>query len=203
MQGIELKAQESRRSLYYLDKELVPFFEPVGYEHLKVTQNGKTVRYDFVRALAFASQYAKQNSEASIALKCKKQSAFEKYYTDYINAVVSDEDSAVYGQFSTQVGKGNIEARATKLQNFETDLGYKKVFPSIIDADTCLIGLIYHIMIKGRELDTARFDDLKREIANKVAGYKDSDQHKNSPNGLFYLRMRVRESIQIYQNYVV
>lgn len=202
MQGVELKAQESRRSLYYLDNDLVPFFEPVGSERIKVIQNGKTVRYDFVRALAFTSQYAKQNSEASIALKCKKQAAFEKYYADYINAIISDEDSTVYGKFSIQVGKANIGTRATRLQQYVTDLGYNNVFPSIIDADTYLIGLIYHVMIKGEELDTTRFVELKNDIAAKVTTYKANENHRHAPNGVYYLRQRVRESIQTYQRYV-
>lgn len=202
MQGVELKAQESRRSLYYLDNDLVPFFEPVGSERIKVIQNGKTVRYDFVRALAFTSQYAKQNSEASIALKCKKQAAFEKYYADYINAIISDEDSTVYGKFSIQVGKANIGTRATRLQQYVTDLGYNNVFPSIIDADTYLIGLIYHVMIKGEELDTTRFEELKNDIAAKVTTYKANENHRHAPNGVYYLRQRVRESIQTYQRYV-
>lgn len=202
MQGVELKAQESRRSLYYLDNDLVPFFEPIGSERLKVIQNGKTVRYDFVRALAFTSQYAKQNSEASIALKCKKQAAFEKYYADYIDSVISDEDSTVYGKFSTQVGKSNIGGRATRLQQYVTDLGYNNVFPSIIDADAYLIGLKYHVMMKGEELDTTRFENLKNDIAAKVATYKASENHRHTPNGVYYLRQRVRESIQTYQGYV-
>lgn len=202
MQGVELKAQESRRSLYYLDNDLVPFFEPVGSERIKVIQNGKTVRYDFVRALAFTSQYAKQNSEASIALKCKKQAAFEKYYADYINAIISDEDSTVHGKFSIQVGKANIGTRATRLQQYVTDLGYNNVFPSIIDADTYLIGLIYHVMIKGEELDTTRFEELKNDIAAKVTTYKANENHRHAPNGVYYLRQRVRESIQTYQRYV-
>lgn len=203
MQGVELKAQESRRSLYYLDNDLVPFFEPIGSERLKVVQNGKTVRYDFVRALAFTSQYAKQNSDASIALRCKKQAAFEKYYADYINAVISDDDSTVYGKFSTQVGKANIAARATKMQQYVTDLGYNNVFPSIIDADTYLIGLIYHVLIKGEELNTTRFTELKTALAAKVTNYKANENHRHAPNGVLYLRQRVRESIQTYQRYVV
>ena len=203
MQGVELKAQESRRSLYFLDNDLVPFFEPTASERLKVVQNGKTVRYDFVRALAFTSQYAKQNSDVSIALRCKKQAAFEKYYADYINAVISDDDSTIFGKFSTLVGKANISARAIRMQHYILDLGYNNVFPSIIDADSYLIGLIYHVLIKGEELDTTRFTALKAAIATKVTDYKANENHRHAPNGVYYLRQRVRESIETYQIYVL
>ena len=71
LQGVSLQMQESRRSLYYLNSSLTPFFEPPLHRMLKVIQNGKTVTYDFVRALAFASQFAKQTNEYQIAKNCR------------------------------------------------------------------------------------------------------------------------------------
>ena len=203
MQGVELKAQESRRSLYFLDNELVLFFEPSVASRLKVNQNGKTVRYDFVRALAFTSQYAKQNSEASIALKCKRQAAFEKYYADYINAVVNDVDSDMFGQFSTQIAKANLRSRTSTMQQYSEVLGYYRVFPSIIDADSYLIGLIYQVLIQGRELDTTRFVALKEEIVDIINSFKANETHRRAPNGVSNLRVRIRQSIQTYEKYVV
>ena len=57
-------------------------------------------------------------------------------------------------------------------------------------------------MIKGEELDTTRFEELKNDIAAKVTTYKANENHRHAPNGVYYLRQRVRESIQTYQGYV-
>lgn len=202
MQGVELQAQESRRSLYYLDRELIPFFEPAVSSQLKVTQNGRTAKYDFVRTLAFASQFAKQGNEHSIAKNCRRQEAFDMYFADYINAVINDRDSSRFGKFSTLVGKANIDSRTNQLQTYVTALGFDHVFSTIIDADTSLIGLIYHVMIKGKTLDTTRFDDLKAALTAKITDYKGQDGHRRSPNAVTNLRRRIRDSIDIYQDYV-
>lgn len=201
-QGVSLQSQESRRSLYYLNATLTPFFEPSFHTMLKVTQNGKTTTYDFVRALAFTSQFAKQTNELQIAKKCRSQEKLEAYYETYINGVVLDEDSPTFGKFSTLVGTANILPLTTRMQGYITALGYNAVFSTIIDADTHLIGLIYHVIIKGRELDDTRFANLKTDLATKVAEFKGNDNHRNSPNGVTYLRQRIRASIDIYRNFV-
>ena len=203
MQGVELKAQESRRALYYLDNELIPFFEPAVSSQLKVSQNGKTARYDFVRALAFTSQFAKQSNESAIAKGCRRQESFDIYFSDYINAVINNTNSTRFGQFSVRIGKTNIEDRTGKLQTYVADLGFNHVFQTIIDADTSLLGLIYHVLIKGKELDTARFADLKNDLTAKIGEFKGIEGHRRSPNAVTHLRRRIRGSIEIYQSYVI
>lgn len=203
MQGVELKAQESRRALYYLDNELIPFFEPAVSAQLKVTQNGRTARYDFVRALAFTSQFAKQGNESTIAKGCRRQEAFDIYFSDYINAVINDINSTRFGQFSVRIGKANIENRTSKLQTYVNNLDFKHVFPTIIEADTSLLGLIYYILIKGKDLDATRFADLKNQLTAKIAEFKGIDGHRRSPNAVTHLRRRIRGSIDIYQGYVI
>ncbi len=203
LQGVSLQMQESRRSLYYLNSSLTPFFEPNLHRMLKVTQNGKTTMYDFVRALAFTSQFAKQTNEHSIAKNCRSQEQLETYYENYINGVVLDTDSPTFGKFSTMVSVPNITPRTSRLQTYITALGYNAIFSTIIDADTHLIGLIYHVLIKGRELDDTRYDALKTELADKVNTFKQNSNHRNSPNGVTYLRQRIRNSIDIYQRYIL
>ena len=203
MQGVELQAQESRRSLYYLDNDLIPFFEPAVSLQLKVTQNGRTAKYDFVRTLAFASQFAKQGNEHSIAKNCRRQEAFDMYFSDYINAVINDRDSSRFGKFSSYVGKANIEIRANRLQTYVNDLGFNNVFPTIIDADTSLMGLVYQVLIKGNELDATKYNDLKIALAAKISEFKGQEGHRRSPNAVTNLRKRIRESIDIYQGFVI
>lgn len=202
LQGVSLQMQESRRSLYYLNSSLTPFFEPALYRMLKVTQNGKTVTYDFVRALAFTSQFAKQTNENQIAKNCRSQEKLESYFENYINGVVLDTDSTLFGKFSTLVGVANIAPRTVKLQAYIVALGYNTTFQTIIEADTHLIGLIYQILIMGRDLDDTKYEALKTALNDKVDEFRGNENHKNSPNGVTYLRQRIRSSIDIYSNYI-
>lgn len=69
-QGVALQGQEIRRSLYYLNTGLVPYFEPRPLINiLKLNQGGKVYRYDYVRALAFLTQFNKDGNEGNVAKK--------------------------------------------------------------------------------------------------------------------------------------
>ena len=112
-------------------------------------------------------------------------------------------DNSRFGKFSTLVGKANIENRTNKLQAYVTALGFNHVFPTIIDADTSLIGLIYHVLIKGKSLDTTRYNNLKAALTAKISDYKGQEGHRRSPNAVTNLRLRIRDSIDIFQGYVL
>lgn len=203
LQGVTLQGQESRRSLYYLNTDLVSYFEPKSIIRiLKLTQNGKTCRYDYVRMLAFLTEYKKKGNEKTIAKGCRSQEYFELYYEAYINAVVLDTDSTCFGKFSTMVGMGNISPRIERLKDYIEKLGFNTTFPNIIDADTRLFGLAYEILFENKSLDERRFDDLKQNLEKKVNSFRNNANHKNAPNGLMYLRERLRESINIYSSFV-
>ena len=203
-QGIALRGQESRRSLYYLNKDLVPYFEPSSLcSLLKITQNGKTRRYDYVRALAFLSEYKKGGKRQRIASGCRSQEKLEIYYEDFINAVVSDGDSR-FGRFSELIGIGNISERTDRLRDSIIALGFDTiVFSTIIDADTKLFGLIYHIIFENKNLrDDTQYAELKKELDDKAEAFRAVEGHRKSPNGIKYLRVRIKDSIEIYSCYV-
>ena len=101
------------------------------------------------------------------------------------------------------VGVANIALRTTNLQSYITALDYNITFQTIIEADTHLIGLIYHVLIKGRNLDDTKYEELKTALNAKVEEFRGNDNHKNSPNGVTYLRQRIRSSIDIYRNYIL
>ena len=201
-QGVGLSGQESRKALYYLDSELVPLFEAKCYDKTKVIQDGKPMGYDFVRCLAFLSQYSKQNTESHIAVKCYRQEQLEQWYEDYINAVVEDRDSVRFGKFSEIIGKENIAQRIQTLARYVEELGYAIKYNSIIDADLYNFGLVYYVVICGYTLKEDKYDELKADISAKIDEIKLVDAHKRSPGKVTYLRMRIKQSITIYQNYV-
>ncbi len=201
-QGVGLSGQESRKALYYLDSDLVPLFDAKCYERTKVIQDNKPMGYDFVRCLAFLSQYRKQNTEAHIAVKCYRQEQLEQWYEDYINAVVEDRDSKRFGKFSTLIGKGNIPQRIQNLSRYVEALGYAKQYNTIIEADLYNFGLIYYVVVCGYTLKEDMYNDLKDAIAAKYEVIKAVDAHRRSPGKVTYLRTRIKESITVYENYV-
>lgn len=201
-QGIGLSGQESRKALYYLDSDLVPLFEAKCYERTKVIQDNKPMGYDFVRCLAFLSQYKKQNTEVHIAVKCYRQEQLEQWYEDYINAVVEDRDSTRFGKFSTLIGKENITQRMQNLTRYVEALGYAKQYTTIIEADLYNFGLIYYVVICGYTLKEDLYDELKAAIAAKYDVIKAVDAHRRSPGKVTYLRTRIKESISVYNDYV-
>ena len=203
-QGVALQGQESRRSLYYLNKDLVPYFEPSLCSLLKITQNGKTRRYDYVRTLAFLSEYAKQGNVTKIAKGCRSQERLEVYYESFINAVVTNTDDPRFGKFSTLIGAGNIDPRTHQLQDSIEALGFNDIiFSNIIEADTNLLGLIYQIMFNDKHLDDTRYVELKEELSSKAEEFRGIEDHRKSPNSISYLRQRIRASIEIYSHYIL
>lgn len=202
-QGVALQGQESRRSLYYLNTGLVSYFEPRPLINiLKLNQGGKVYRYDYVRALALLTQFNKDGNEGNVAKRCKSQERFELYYEQYINAVVVDDDSPMFGKFSTTIGIANIVPRTTKLKDSVEILGFNITFANgIIEADTKLFGLIYYIIFQDKSIDTTRKDDLKTALEAKVSEFRDDENHRSS--GLVYIRRRIRQSIDIYAGYVI
>lgn len=202
-QGVALQGQESRRSLYYLNTELVPYFEPMPLINiLKLNQGGKIYRYDYVRALALLTQFNKDGNEYNVAKRCKSQERFELYYEQYINAVVVDDDSPVFGKFSTTIGIVNIEPRTIKLKDYVKSMGFNNTFENgIIEADTKLFGLIYHVIFKDKSIDITRREDLKAALEARVSDFKNDTNHRSS--GLTDIRKRIKQSVEIYANYVI
>ena len=137
-----------------------------------------------------------------MAKRCKSQERFEFYYEQYINAVVVDDDSPMFGKFSTTIGVANISPRTTRLKESVETLGFNITFANgIIEADTKLFGLIYQIVFKNKSIDTTRKDDLKAALDAKVSEFRDDIYNRSS--GLVYIRRRIRQSIDIYAGYVI
>ena len=202
IRGILLRTQEARRSLYFLDQELSYYFEPKVSQTLKIEENGKTVRYDFVRALAFMSQYHKQGRENTIARGCRRREALEQYFDDYINAVIEDRDDTLFEQFSKIVGRDHIEDRTKKLLESVSKLEFdKEAFRTIIDADMHLFGLIYYVYLDGKSIADSSIDSLKSDLTKEIEKFREDEGHKKSPNSITNLRKRIKASIDIYKGY--
>lgn len=202
-QRVALMGQESRRSLYYLDSDLEKFFDPTISRSLKLRQSSKTVQYDFVRALAFLAQFLKDGSETSVAKKCRRQEQLEIYYENFINDVVLDTSDGIFKQFSLYMGKSAIENRGALLETAVAHMTFPNVFPTIIEADVNCFGLIYHVFLNGKSLNSATLSNLKTELATKIDEFKNDTSHSDSPNRVTYIRRRISQSIDIYSRHVI
>lgn len=198
IQGQTLLPQESRSSLYFLDKELVQFFEPEFCKTIVVKSVNGESKIDFVRYLSLLSQYYKDKSVNFIARSYKPQ--MEKYYEEYVYSVIADIDTK-YSKFSSIFPGKNYGVKFSRLQESLNLLGTPKQFSSIIDSDMYLFGLIYMIVFENKIVNTTQKDDLKKKIDLSITNFKQNSSHTKAPSNLRYLRARISSSIETYQKY--
>lgn len=202
--GVNLENQESRRALYYLNPQLTGFFEPTFVSGIHIKQNNKSAKYDFVRSLAFCTQYKHDGGEGKIAKGCRKQANLENYYADYIDSVISGRHIDIFGNFSIYIGIANMQTRLSKLGTVINGLHYKKLYDSIIDADITLIGLIYQVVYEGKTIEPTDYNAINSAVETAISEYKTMpkhESHRRSPNALGHLRERIKKSIEIYTSY--
>lgn len=201
IQGKPLLAQESRASLYFLKKDFDQFFNPPFIKSFSVKNSNADTKADFVRFLSLLSQFAKEGGSSSIARGYKPR--METYYELYIYSVVGENTSTLFKDFTAIFPEGDYQSRFNRLADAISQLEIQKQFPSIIDMDTYLFGLIYMIAFEDKTINIAQKDTLKKELDDKIADFKRSDLHKRSPAALKYLKARMEESIDIYKKYIL
>lgn len=200
--GTPLNPIESRQSLYFLKSELQSFFNPECCRNLKIELVGKKQAYDFVRTMAILSQYKIDGRFNRLAQGYKPK--MEKYYEEYIYAVVNNKNNGMFVQFSTIFPDKNFTPKITLLNDTLNELGYNQLhFKSIIDSDVYMFGLVYNTVIEGNNIDFTRKDALMRELKNKISSFKRNDGHRASPSLLKHMRTRVEQSITIFNRYVI
>lgn len=196
IEGHSLSHIESRKSLYFLRENFDQWFLP-KFIH-KITINNAPI--DFVRYLSLVSQYKKKGNSEYLAQTYKTR--MEKYYESYILTEIDNgkgENSKDESMFSCLLNSENNKTRYQELENCLEREDFQK-FPSIIDADVYLFGLIYYTIAENKVIDISEslFDELKK-INND---FKKDSSHTKSPAAFKHLRARVRESISIYGKYL-
>ncbi|MET3037161.1 DUF262 domain-containing protein [Chryseobacterium sp. NRRL B-14859] len=202
VQGERLLAQESRAALYFLDDKLKEFFIPEFSKQISVKIVSQQTNADFVRFLALLSQYAKDGNSSKIAAGYK--SKMESYYEDYIYSVIGERTSTRFKAFSAIFPGGDYQPRLERLAKTIDDLGIPKQFPSIIDMDIYLLGLIYVIVFENKEIDISKRDELITSgLRFQTTALKADEKHKKSPADLGHLRRRIDISIETYSRYTI
>lgn len=198
IQGVSLLPQESRASLYFLDKDLENFFVPDFTEDFVVKSLSSETKIDFVRCLSLLSQFYNDGSSNWIARGYKPK--MENYYEEYVYAVVADSDSK-YGKFSTLFPNREYRNHFSNLEKALIALEIKKEFSSIIDLDMYFFGLTYTTVFENKTINFTKKEDLKNEIEAKIAEFKADSSHTKAPSNLGHLRARISSSIEIYNKY--
>lgn len=194
---------EARTSLYFLSDGFNDFFDPPFINTISIKKDEGRERIDFVRYLALLFQYHKEIESNGVNNVAKGYGRkLEDYYQDFIYAVINRQDNTIFCQYD--------DAYKIRISNLEKTLNQlefsQKSFPSIIDTDLYLFGLIYSVVLMGKEIDTVKKQDLVKALDQKIADIKDNDdygtRHKKTPAALKYLRLRILESIKLYRRFI-
>lgn len=198
IQGQALLPQESRASLYFLDKDLANFFNPKFAHDYSVKGLSGETRVDFVRCSSLLSQYKKDGDVSRVARGYKP--IMERYYEEYIYSVVSDLDER-YGKFSAIFQDRKYERRLSNLDEALKELGVPKKFPSIIDLDMHFFGLVFEVVFNNKKIDFSKKDEISESIGRKIEELKSDPAHVKAPSHLRYLRARIADSVLVYRRY--
>jgi len=199
IQGKPLLQQESRASLYFLNKNLAKFFDPDFCDLITVKIVNSISKIDFVRCLSLLSQYHKEGNPNRIARGYKPQ--METFYEKYIYATVNNDDSEIFGKFSILFPNEEYITRYERLKQTLSSLGIPLQYDSIIGLDMYLFGMVYEIIFKNKEIDSTKANELRRLLDEKISAFRGNNSHAKSPNNLGYLRNRLEQSIIIYSRF--
>tara|TARA_Y100000296_G_scaffold87092_1_gene129772 strand:- start:10271 stop:11461 length:1191 start_codon:yes stop_codon:yes gene_type:complete len=200
IQGEPLLPQESRASLYFLDHDLEGLFNPAFCDKIVIKLLSSESKADFVRYLSLLSQYHLSSDEKKVARSYKPK--MEKLYEEYIYSAIGEDTSSSFGNFKRIFPDKKYQGEMTELESALGELEIFGEYGSIIEIDTYLFGLVYHILFKKKKIDLTRKSDLKDKLRSKIASFKGDQGHQKSPNNLTHLRARLIDSIRIYGRYL-
>lgn len=218
--GKSLSAQESRRSLYFMNDKYKDFLDGKienddVLSSLSITENMQSNKIDFVRYLAILSQYKAQGFAWNVLKYYSSYASRESFYADYVSFIVGIEQESHEEKFKgfdmgvvfpNNSWKERFKTLKTKIGELKEKINSSKEksksdFDSWIDADYYLFGLIYYVLFEGLKvnLTDSLINDLQSIIDEKRQDKLSS--YSRSPNRLGYLRERLNDSIQIYAKY--
>lgn len=65
-----------------------------------------------------------------------------------------------------------------------------------------MLGLIYWVLIKKRQLNNEKIAELKVKLEDKIRNFRNNLSHTKSPASLKYLRERINTSVTVFKNYL-
>lgn len=201
--GKSLSLLESRISLYFMEPTMKTFFDPECFEEYRIERTSSSSRLDFVRYLSTLVKL-EDNGRAYNLVASGYSKDMEGFYKQFIEEMVSqmqDSSSSEESIYKRLFTKDKFEERIGNVKTVLSSLDIPKIYDSIIDMDVYFFGLLFWILIKGKSLDITKKEELKSKITEKIASYKRDVKHKENPNRIGFLRERMQDSIDIYDQY--
>ena len=216
--GVSLSKEESRKALYYQNPAFSNFFEGKLDNGEYVLCNlsiamgavgSKSV--DWLRYLSILSRYSVNAEE--VLKGYRKESSREDFYTDYVAYIINlplKGDNQMFdgvrekAPYKDGIWKKRYPILQKEIQRLQAHMYSpdKELFPSWIDADYWLFGLIYYVLFEGKTLTDGCEDRLKSSIQSKIKAAKNDSKHLDRPNQLSFLRKRLQQSLKIYKSNV-
>ena len=205
IRGTSLLPQESRRSLYFLDSSKQNFFDWNGLSQYKISNKNESRQIDFIRFVSISSQYAKELKIQDIMKRyAPRGGKDEDYYARYIADAINSPEDSIFKPFSEIFPENNYTSRLERLTTTLNQLDIPQEYKSIVDVDITFFGLIFYILIQNDNVDITKKNTLHKELASKIDTYKDKNgNYERNPNLLKNIRKRFKDSIDLYQNFIV
>lgn len=223
--GKKLSSLESRRSLYFMNKEYKDYFDGKTVNgddvlcNIKIIENMQPRKIDFVRYLSILSQLmvVKNNDINRVMVGYSAYSSRESYYADYVSCIVNLEQERRKDKFSgfsietcfpNQEWKDRFVIVKDFLERNKTKLGLDEkygAFTSWIDADYWLFGLLDTVLFKGKtlvkedELTTLLVEEINTKRPQREG--EGATEYQKNPNRIGNLRERIKRSVDIYSGY--
>lgn len=200
--GNKLSKEESRRALYFLDSRYTDFFDTKTFDVIRVQQQSVERKIDFVRYAAMLAQYYKCKNADRIAIGYGATEKREDYYAEYINSVIENKDSELFGIFEVVFPDGVYNQRLQRIHETISNPLFPKKFTSIIDADFFLFGLIFYILFEDKAIQFSNELNSNIIIAiEKAKKGKEGAKRRQSPNALNFTQQRIKKSLELYKDY--
>ena len=212
--GRKLSPLESRRSLYHLNVDFKDFFDGKLNNKdvlcdIRINENMKAKKIDFVRYLSTLSQYVGTRDIGKVLRGYSSYSSREGYYADFVSYIVGLEQESrkdKFDSFKIKTIFPNNEWRdrflivKDFLERNKSRLGLEKndAFTSWIDADYWLYGLLYRVLFKGLTIENE--DDLIEKVGREIKVKRENkdDEYVRNPNRIGNLRDRIIKSISLF-----
>lgn len=217
-QGTVLKEIESRKALYFLDSNLVKWFEPKLLYKNSTGTDRKNIRipFDYIRYVSVLTEYNKRhNIDKNTAIRIADcipstdKKDLEKYYERYIYTFTDfefeDKENALkqFGTLNDLYNDGNFSEQILKIQKCIDELEFAQVqLTSLISLDVYFYGLIYNLLFLKRDIDLTKKDKLKSSLEREVKKFSKDTAHVKSQNNKSYWAQRIEKSINIYRHYL-
>lgn len=223
--GKKLSPLESRRSLYFMNRDYKDYFDGKTEDGedilcgIKIIENMQPRKIDFVRYLSMLSQLmvVKDNEMKRVMVGYSAYSSRESYYADYVSYIVNLEQESrkeKFKGFSTEKvfpnhgWKARFKIVKEFLERNKEKLGLDEkngAFTSWIDADYWLFGLLDAVLFKGKAL--VKEEELVAELIGEIKAKRQQKEgelpteYQRNPNRIGNLRDRIERSLTIYSHY--